>query len=362
MVVLFLILSSVLSLQGALGSGRELKRVCYFTNWSNKVQVVEARFHIKDINPALCTHLIFAFARINTDSFRLNPTEVDDDNGSLTNKAGRYFDFTDLKKKNPKLVTLLSVGGASLSDAFIAVVSSPTLIRLFATNCVVYLRDRKFDGLDIDWEFPGRTLKDQFTELIRALREGFEREAFEQGRPRLLLTIAAGVGEEALQSYNITQVVGYVDFVNLMAYDFHGAWNGITAFSGPLYSRLSNYQFSPFLSQNWAVQHWLNESGFPEKLVLGVSLTGLSFTLEDPERNGVGAPIIDKGYAGPLKMIPGHLAYPEICQMLQNGATRVWDGEQKVNYAYKDNQWVGFEDRDSIKIKTQYALDMGLGE
>lgn len=37
--------------------------------------------------------------------------------------------------------------------------------------------------------------------------------------------------------------------------------------------------------------------------------------------------------------------------MLNNGAQRVWHPEHKVPYLYRDDQWVGYDDEQSMKIK-----------
>lgn len=50
----------------------------------------------------------------------------------------------------------------------------------------------------------------------------------------------------------------------------------------------------------------------------------------------------------------GFLAYYEICQKLQQGWTRVWNEEQKVPYAYNGNEWVGYEDVESLNQKVIY--------
>lgn len=41
----------------------------------------------------------------------------------------------------------------------------------------------------------------------------------------------------------------------------------------------------------------------------------------------------------------------QICDFIKKGAKYVWDDEQKVPYAYLGDQWVGFDDEKSIRIK-----------
>lgn len=145
-----------------------MKIFCYFTNWSNKLQSYSARFDIRDINATLCSHLVYAFAKIDVVNMKLAPSEIDDDNGQSVNKKGRYFDFNKLKLENPELVTLLSIGGASAnSGGFMQIVQSPETMKAFSRNVVIYLRDRDFDGFDIDWEWPNDIYREKFSALLK---------------------------------------------------------------------------------------------------------------------------------------------------------------------------------------------------
>jgi len=78
-----------------------------------------------------------------------------------------YSQLQDLKKVNPSLRTLLSVGGATSFQAFRVVASSVNNRAEFARNVVKYVRQYGFDGIDIDWEFPTGGDRSAFTELIK---------------------------------------------------------------------------------------------------------------------------------------------------------------------------------------------------
>ena len=48
-----------------------------------------------------------------------------------------------------------SLGGWTLSDPFPAMAASAEARANFAKNCVKLIEEYDFDGLDIDWEYPG---------------------------------------------------------------------------------------------------------------------------------------------------------------------------------------------------------------
>ena len=56
------------------------------------------------------------------------------------------------------------------------------------------------------------------------------------------------------------------------------------------------------------------------------------------------------------------MSYYEICEKIrQQNWTYVFNDEQKVPYAYKGTEWVGFDNIKSIRLKTQYMMDNNLG-
>lgn len=125
--------------------------VCFTTNWS-QYRPEGARFLPENIDPFLCTHLIYAFAVIKDGL--LAPFEWNDE--SIGSTKGLYERTTDLKKINPDLKVMLSVGGWNFGSAqFSRLVSDQAAMLRFATQSVTFLTKYKFDGLDINWEYPG---------------------------------------------------------------------------------------------------------------------------------------------------------------------------------------------------------------
>ena len=70
--------------------------------------------------------------------------------------VGLYSRTNALKQRNPSLRVLLAVGGWAIgSRPFTPITRDPENQRYFVRHLVHYLRTNDFDGLDMDWEFPG---------------------------------------------------------------------------------------------------------------------------------------------------------------------------------------------------------------
>lgn len=80
---------------------------------------------------------------------------------------------------------------------------------------------------------------------------------------------------------------------------------------------------------------------------------GRSFKLQDPNNNGLGAPANGKATPGNYTRESGFLSYYEICN---KGLTVVQDNPAKAPYGYKDDQWVGYDDEESLKLKVNSLI------
>ncbi|CAG5130506.1 unnamed protein product [Candidula unifasciata] len=364
---------------------QQLRRVCYFTNWSCDLLVKEAYFCLHDLDASLCSHIIFAFAGLNVTSLSLSPTRIDDE--SVGTVKGRYVLLNDLKKTQPGLKTLLSAGGSSQAERFKTVTATNRSRERFAYNTARYVRQWGFDGLDLDWEYPGKLEKEALTYLVKDLKSAFREEALRTGQQELLLSIAVPVGEERVrQGYQVDLISKYADMINIKAYDFYyGAWM-MTAFNSPLFPR-NHHKLSRKHSVEWIVNLWINLGAPPHKINLGIAGYGQSFTLQvDPHETlpsdvqtdntagtekdqknkntdvyGVGSKAVGPGRPGRLRQLKGHLFYPEICEQIHAGASVAWDQEQRVPYAVLGDQWMGYENPRSVAEKVTWAFEHRLG-
>jgi len=166
-------------------------------------------------------------------------------------------------------------------------------------------------------------------------------------------------------AYDIPNVARYLDFINIMAYDMHGAWDPYTGHHAPLYrSPEFDLEDDALLNVNYSVNYWISNGAARDQLILGMGTYGRGFTLDNEADNGLYAPARNPIDAGPYTREPGTWGYNEICekQRAEAGQWRiVTDPYYQAPYAYSGKRWVGYDTPESIAVKAQYAKDMNLG-
>lgn len=289
----------------------------------------------------------YAFFGVNEDgSIRHLDSYLDIDLGNIKK-------LNDLKNINSNLKTMAVIGGWNEgSDKYSRIANDPQKRKTFIDSALAFMKKFKFNGLDLDWEYPGKRNsnnlndKENFVTWLKELKQAFSKENY-------ILAIAVGAAKSTASiSYNIPKVSENVDIINLMTYDFHGSWDHTTGENAPLYDSSSEF------SVDAAVNYWIQSGASPSKLVLGIPLYGRTFTLANENNFGLNAPTYGPGNAGPLTNTAGFLGYNEICM---NKWTEVFDQNQKVPYAHKGNQWVGYDNENSIGEKVSFAKQKNIG-
>ncbi|CAO2636962.1 Chitinase-3-like protein 1, partial [Lemmus lemmus] len=324
-------------------SGSAYKLVCYYTNWSQYREGDGSCFP-DAIDHFLCTHIIYSFANISNN-------EIDTWEWNFLSTPPLP---TILPHRNPNLKTLLSVGGWNFgSQRFSRIASNSQRRRTFIKSVAPFLRAHGFDGLDLAWLYPGPRDKQHLTTLIKVLGIGQRCEGASACSKDLFTDEPPRDGQKGFSKEDMLEpLLRHLDFMSLMTYDFHGAWRQTTGHHSPLFRGQKDTSSDRFSNVDYAVGYMLRLGAPASKLVMGIPTFGKSFTLASSEM-GVGAPVSGPGLPGRFTKEGGVLAYYEICDFLKGAEVHRILGQQ-VPYATKGNQWVGYDDQESVKNKVQY--------
>ncbi|XP_066931308.1 chitinase-3-like protein 1 [Clytia hemisphaerica] len=319
-------------------------RVCYYTNWSQYRSGLAKYELSRDYQDGLCTHLIFSFGKVvsSGNGYTIAPYEWND-------QSVLYKEMQDLKKRDSGLKTLLAIGGWTHgSEGFKQMVSTKANRDRFVINSLRYIKQYGFDGLDIDWEFPaarGSPAGDRqrFSSLCKELADAYHREG-------LLVTAAVKAAANAVyNNYEVAEISRSLDFINLMTYDLYGSWD----------NRLGHHTNTDENARpeniHYTVKQWLDQGASPDKLVLGLASYGRSFTLKNNCQINPGTPATS-GSTGPHTREKGFLAYYEICKMNFQNHVCTESSPVKAPYGSSGDQWVGYDDQQSIVYKIHNVM------
>lgn len=321
--------------------------VCYYTVSSDLNTFWE--LSPSHIDPYLCTHIIVGFAGVVNCSLDLGSNSL------------IYKEVIALKKLQPQLRVMISAGGSNeLHLGFSEMVKNHANRKRFIKSVLNVTKTFGFDGLDLDWEFPAWLGADErekirFVQLLEELRREFYR-----AKETLILSVAVAAPQAIVdQSYIVAEMAKYVDFVNLMSYDYHFyVWYyPITGLNAPLFSRAAESGYLSTLNVNFSVHYWLSKGMPREKLIVGIPTYGHTYSLDNPLNHGLLAPANGFGQLGNV----GFVSYPIICEFLQNGAKSVFEQESKVPYAYKDREWISYDDITSVYYKAEWIRANNFG-
>jgi GH18 family chitinase len=310
-----------------MGPDHPRRVVGYFASWRTDPGGRHA-YLVSDIPWDVVTHVVYAFANIDSAHGIMvensgNPSnpaigmEWPDVPGAELDPAlpfkGHFNLLSRYKRSYPGVRTLISVGGGAATGGYVdngsrvasgGFYSMTTLpdgsvnnagIDAFSRSVVDFLRRYDFDGVDIDYEYPTTTagagspldqgviggrrhhLAGSFVQLMKTLRVALDQASAEDGR-YYLLTASVPASAYVLRGMETYQASRYVDFVNIMGYDMHGAWNERAGHAAPLFDTGEDPERGVgtptlggigFLNADWAY-HYYRGALAPGRINLGI--------------------------------------------------------------------------------------------
>ncbi len=304
------------------------------------------------------THLFYSFADVTSTGTVQLPQD-----GTGT---GDIAKLQQIKAQNPNLKIMLSIGGATEND-FSSAAATVQSRANFAQSAIQLMKTNGFDGLDIDWEYPQANEDNNYIQLLAQLRTQINQASQNDGKQYLLTTALSGSPYQLSASdyggnpydfspQDLKATSDYVDFINVMSYDYHGPWENTTNHQSALYKSTNDNTYNAAkVNTNWAIQHYLSAGVPATDIVLGIPLYGRTWTgVNAGSNNG----LFQQGTGS------SELTYRELYNLLgTNGYQSFWDNSAKVPYIYSSQTKVfsTYENNQSILGKTDYVKQQGLG-
>lgn len=285
---------------------------------------------------------------------------------------GNFGQLMALKQAQPDLKILPSVGGWTLSDPFYFLGDKVKRDR-FVASVKEFLQTWKFfDGVDIDWEFPGGSganpdLGDPNTDgqtyvlLMKELRAMLDELSAETGRSyELTSAISAGADKIAMVDYQAAQQ--YMDNIFLMSYDFYGGWSN-TDLNHQTALYAASWKPDTKNTTHIGVNALLAQGVTPEKIVVGAAMYGRGWTGVSGYQ---GANPFTGTATGKVKGTweDGVVDYRQIVNEYMSGEWQYeYDDVAEAAYVFKPStgDLITFDNARSVKAKGQYVTANQLG-
>ena len=375
------------------------KHITYFSNWAQYRQGGGDLFP-EQIDASLFTHINFAFGMFGFETWSVDP---DEDRSGDDRYTGNYkiqpVEWNDedvlfpalqsLKSQNPGLKTLLSIGGWSFNTCddtpetagtkypygpytcqlFSKMAADPGGRAEFIQSIINYCAKHGFDGIDLDWEYPGDEKRggqpadyDNYLTFLRELRQ-----AVGSG---FLVTVASSAVPKGSKKGGdffrwLAQCGQYLDWFNVMTYDYHGAFDDPqTVGTGANAPLLVDSEPGGDFYIKGTIENYIKANIPKEKIVMGLGTYGRTYVISGSSK-GYGTPFVRAGDPGKSTATPGFLSYFEILEKIDSGELDKleWDEDMLTPYAYssKTGLWVTYDNERSLGYKVSYLIEQELG-
>ena len=378
-------------------TGRNPERIGYFADWN----VANRGYTVKELEESGAadhlTRLMWAFGAISPEGLCHVPDTHDqpwelyqrryDGDESVSGGSDEYEQelagglnqLRQLQERHPDLGASLSLGGWNWSTHFSVAARTEESREAFVSSCVdlwlrgnLPVRDGEpqggdgaaagiFDGIDLDWEWPGGAGHPDnvehpddaanFTLLVAEFRRQFDALSAETGEEYTLSVSLSGAARTS-ESYDAA-IFGQVDFATVQGYDFAGPWSGETAHHSNLFVPDSQPDAN---SVDAAIRRYLDLGAPADKLVMGIPAFGRGWQGVGPGgdggRGGTPDGPADDHYDGPT------MAFGDLEEL---EGRRYLDEEAGAYWVHDGDEWWTYDNPDVVALKGEYVLDRGLG-
>jgi chitinase len=321
--------------------------VGYFPGWA----IGKRNYHVSDIPADKLTHINYAFAGVSPNGLCESITSKED--------QVNFPELQNMKQQWPNIKTLISIGGAINSINFPEAAKTDSSRQSLAQSCVSFMVSSGFDGIDIDWEFPGSADRYHYTALLEELRNQLDAQGTIDNM-HYLLTAALPASPNQYARFELDKIHQYLDWINLMAYEFYTAKSRYTHFSAPLYPSPSDpdAQKDPMKAKynvDSAIQAYQIEGIPQDKIVVGVPFYG---------RGWMGVPDVNNGLyqtnSGPAQGTwgdDGVFDFKDLEANYLGSYERFWHDEASAPWLYNPDTgiMISYDDEQSLCLKANYV-------
>ena len=297
---------------------------------------------------------------------------------------GHFAEYRYYKQQYPNVKVLISIGGWTKGNNFHAMASSAANRAIFIQSIIDVLKKYPYiDGIDLDWEYPGVNRakdpndsadlgcpggpedKENFVSLVKEIREAYNKN----GMPEKLLSIAASMNPNTVaQGPDPAQYAQYLDYINIMTYDAHGAFESTTNHHAAIYPSPNDpaegvdKQFNAMDAGNF-----YHSFGIPkEKLIIGSPWYSRGWGGVPAGANGDGLYQTATGkYTGTWDdpSSPGGQSPWFQLKKLENSGSwkKYFDEKAYVPYLYDGSNFLTYEDEQSLTERCNFVKKYGFG-
>ncbi|MHA6635471.1 glycoside hydrolase family 18 protein [Citrobacter farmeri] len=292
-----------------------------------------------------------------------------------------------LRKQNPQLKVLLSVGGWG-ARGFSGAAATRETRAVFIQSAMEIMQKYGLDGIDLDWEYPVNGAwglvasqpadRENFTLLLKELRQAVGSHK--------LVTIAVGANAESPKSWmDVKAIAPLLDYINLMTYDMA---YGTQYFNANLYDSKDwpTVAVADKYSVDVVVNNYLAAGLKPQQMNLGIGFygrvpkrsvePGIDWTKPDAQKNPVTQPYFGEQEIALFKSLgvdltkDTYVKYNDIVKTFLNDPqkrfTEHWDAQAMVPWLSVQSAEgkplfaLSYENPRSVAIKAEYIKKRGL--